>query len=98
VSLDTPTQLRNALVYVLQNAKRHGVTLRGLLDHCSTAPAFESWREQRPVCASEFYPRAMQRTWGLNKGWLLAKGGRLSVHELPKGKPKAKSQPRRTAL
>jgi ribonuclease HIII len=42
VSLDTPTQVRNALVYVLQNAKRHGVTLRGLLDHCSTAPAFES--------------------------------------------------------
>jgi hypothetical protein len=46
VSLDTPTQVRNALVYVLQNAKRHGVTLRGLLDHCSTAPAFEAWREQ----------------------------------------------------
>jgi hypothetical protein len=44
--LDTPTQVRNALVYVLQNAKRHGVTLRGLLDHCSTAPAFEAWREQ----------------------------------------------------
>jgi hypothetical protein len=97
VSLDTPTQVRNALVYVLQNAKRHGVTLRGLLDHCSTAPAFESWREQRPASSRELYPRARQRTWGLHEGWLLAKGGRLSVHELPKAKPKAKSQPRRMA-
>jgi REP element-mobilizing transposase RayT len=97
VSLDTPTQVRNALVYVLQNAKRHGVTLRGLLDHCSTAPAFESWREQRPASSRELYPRARQRTWGLHEGWLLAKGGRLSVQELPKAKPKAKSQPRRMA-
>jgi hypothetical protein len=91
VSLDTPTQVRNALVYVLQNAKRHGVTLRGLLDHCSTAPAFEAWREQGPVSSSELYPRAKPSTWGLQKGWLLAKGGRLSVHELPK--PKAKRKP-----
>jgi hypothetical protein len=99
VSLDTPTQVRNALVYVLQNAKRHGVTLRGLLDHCSTAPAFEAWREQRPVSSSELYPRAKPSTWGLQKGWLLAKGGRLSVHELPKPKPKPKpiAQPRRMA-
>jgi REP element-mobilizing transposase RayT len=91
VSLDTPTQVRNALVYVLQSAKRHGVTLRGLLDHCSTAPAFEAWREQGPASSSELYPRAKPSTWGLQKGWLLAKGGRLSVHELPK--PKTKPRP-----
>jgi REP element-mobilizing transposase RayT len=100
VSLDTPTQVRNALVYVLQNAKRHGVTLRGLLDHCSTAPAFEAWREQGPVSSSELYPRAKPSTWGLQKGWLLAKGGRLSVHELPKPKPtqgQAHSQPKAKA-
>jgi putative transposase len=68
VSLDTPTQVRNALVYVLQNAKRHGVTLRGLLDHCSTALAFEAWKEQRPVSSSELHPRAKPSTMGPAEG------------------------------
>jgi REP element-mobilizing transposase RayT len=92
VVLDTPTRVRNALVYVLQNAKRHGVRLRGVLDHYSTAPAFESWREQAAVASAELYPRAQPEGWGLRKGWLRAKGGRLSMHELPKAKPKAKPQ------
>ena len=42
-ALRTPREVRNALVYVLQNARKHGIGMRGA-DPCSSGPWFEGWR------------------------------------------------------
>ncbi len=66
VVLKTPSQVRNALRYVLNNALHHGNS--GVLpDPCSSGPAFAGWRDRfvhefprAPVCAA--------RTWLLRLG------------------------------
>jgi REP element-mobilizing transposase RayT len=52
--LHTPLEVRNALSYVLGNARRHarqhGRRLaRGWLDPCSSAPYFDGWRGRKPA-------------------------------------------------
>ncbi|MEM7311270.1 MAG: transposase [Planctomycetota bacterium] len=80
--LRTPSEVRRALVYVLQNARKHGVSLaRGALDPCSSARWFCGWRSQRPPRSSPL-PRA--RTWLLEEGW--RKWGLLSVNEVPRAR------------
>ncbi|MBL8898063.1 MAG: transposase [Planctomycetes bacterium] len=49
--ISTPTQARNALRYVLQNGKKHGVVPQASIDLCSSAPIFDGWME-RPSIAS----------------------------------------------
>jgi putative transposase len=79
--LKTPTEVRNALRYVLNNAQHHG--RRGALpDPCSSGPAFDGWRDRivsklpsAPVCAA--------RSWLLRVGW--RKRGRIGLRELPAG-------------
>jgi putative transposase len=92
VSLDRPTRIRNALVYVLQNAKRHGVPFNGQLDPFSTAPAFEGWRNREPIVSDALYPRAKHKQWALRQGWQKARGGLLHTDETPKAEPKAKQR------
>jgi REP element-mobilizing transposase RayT len=41
--LSSPRQVRNALVYVLQNLRKHGICLAGP-DPYSSAPEFDGWR------------------------------------------------------
>ena len=43
-SLRTPTEVRNSLVYVLQNARKHGISVSGP-DAYSSGPWFDGWRE-----------------------------------------------------
>ncbi|MBL8898175.1 MAG: transposase, partial [Planctomycetes bacterium] len=71
--ISTPTQARNALRYVLQNGKKHGVVLPSSIDLCSSAPVFDGWME-RPSIAS--VPAALvvaavapASTWLLTAGW-----------------------------
>ena len=79
--LKTPTQVRNALRYVLNNALHHG--LRGAQpDPCSSGPAFDGWRDRcvhelpkAPVCAA--------RSWLLRVGW--RKRGKIGLMEFPVG-------------
>ncbi len=40
--LRTPREVRNALLYVLQNARKHGLWMRGP-DPCSTGREFDGW-------------------------------------------------------
>ena len=49
--LDTPRQVRNALVYVLNNARKHGViTTKALvIDAGSSARWFDGWSEARSI-------------------------------------------------
>jgi REP element-mobilizing transposase RayT len=79
--LRTPREVRLALRYVLNNARKHGRVSIGL-DRCSSARWFDGWRDAPRVAPSG--PPVVQppRTWLMTTGWRRA-GGLLSVHEVP---------------
>ncbi len=84
--ISTPTQARNALRYVLQNGKKHGVVAQASIDLCSSAPSFDGWRERPSIAAIPTAPVvatvAPASTWLLATGW--RRHGLLDLHELPK--------------
>ncbi|MBL8896528.1 MAG: transposase [Planctomycetes bacterium] len=94
--ISTPTQARNALRYVLQNGKKHGVVLPSALDLCSSALVFDGWKTG-PSIASIPSARAVAvvvpaATWLLATGW--RRHGLLDIQELPQknrhaGRPRA---------
>jgi len=67
--LSSPREVRNALAYVLNNARKHGIFLRGH-DPYTSAERFDGWR-RRPrstgALPTPLLPRA--RTWLLHLGW-----------------------------
>lgn len=71
--LTTPREVRNALVYLLQNYKKHGFTVHGpLVDHYSSALRFEGWSMpvvSRPGGIEDPWPPRKPRTWLLDEGW-----------------------------
>ena len=79
--LKTPTEVRNALRYVLNNALHHG-RRPALPDPCSSGPAFDGWRD-RFVAALPAAPVCAARSWLLRVGW--RKRGRIGLRELPAG-------------
>jgi len=79
--LSTPREVRNALVYVLQNARKHGAQLTGV-DACSSGPWFQGWLDRIARGAS---PIAAARSWLLTQGWRRA--GLISANETPKLRP-----------
>ncbi len=82
--LKTPAEVRSALVYVLQNFRKHGAVTYGgpIVDHRSSAPRFDGWR--LPVVSLPtripWQPRRA-RTWLLDEGWRIR--GLLHPAELP---------------
>ncbi len=64
--LRTPTEVRNALRYVLDNARNHGHRLLGL-DRFSSARWFTGWPS--PADPPFPSPLARARTWLLAHGW-----------------------------
>jgi len=78
--LRTPREVRNALVYVLQNARKHGARVLGI-DAFSSGVWFEGWSGRVARAAR---PIASAGSWLLKTGWL--RGGRLSTHEEPASK------------
>jgi len=68
--LRTPREVRNALVYVLQNWKK---TVPGAehLDSCATGFWFDGWKGPRPrwSLTSQPPPVRAARTWLLTTGW-----------------------------
>jgi REP element-mobilizing transposase RayT len=67
--LRTPREVRNALAYVLQNARRHGVVVgQREPDPLSSGRWFDGWRDLVADWTSEA-PIARARTWLLSKGW-----------------------------
>ncbi len=44
--LRTPREVRNSLLYVLQNARKHGIWMRGA-DPCSSGADFDGWEDAR---------------------------------------------------
>jgi putative transposase len=82
-TLKTPREVRNALVYVLNNFRKHVRNVPGI-DPFSSAAWFPGWAtEVRAVLGRS--PVAEPRTWLARVGWM--KHGRISVHEAPRGAP-----------
>jgi REP element-mobilizing transposase RayT len=81
--LTNPTEVRNALVYVLNNHLKHGECEVGLIDPCSSAPGWSGWMQNVPPPP---YPRAVAppMTWLLRGGWTNAGLGHLHVGEVPR--------------
>jgi REP element-mobilizing transposase RayT len=69
--LSTPTEVRHALIYVLQNAKHHGQRYVGV-DPFSSGWWFEHWRDFEPI--ENPPPIAPPQTWLLRTGWQRAGG------------------------
>ena len=87
--LKSPREVRNALVYVIQNGAKHGTAAR--LDPFSSAPFFDGWssganvelaRLRAALAPDEPPPVANARFWLLAIGW--RRYGRLSIHEHPR--------------
>jgi REP element-mobilizing transposase RayT len=91
--LVTPTEVRNTLLYVFQNVRRHGARAFGpALDAYSTAMTFGGWSE-RTAPSDETEPwRPPPRTWLLSRGWLRG-GGPLSPYHGPPLSPHARVAP-----
>ncbi|MBL8863423.1 MAG: transposase [Planctomycetes bacterium] len=79
--LRTPRAVRNALVYVLQNARKHGARFAGI-DRCSSGPWFTGWLN-RVARAGSALPRAS--SWLLRAGWRRA--GLVATNEVPARAP-----------
>jgi hypothetical protein len=78
--LATPREVRHALVYVLQNFRKHARGARGF-DPCSSAAWFSGWREPI-VRPSGRPPIVAARTWLACIGW--RRHGLLGVQETPR--------------
>jgi REP element-mobilizing transposase RayT len=80
-ALRTPREVRNALRYVLENARHHGVH-RGGFDPASSAAWFDGWRadaRELAAAAARAGPAfvAGARSWLLRTGW--RRHGRLAA-------------------
>ena len=69
--LRTPTEVRNALRYVLHNTKHHGKHYDGV-DWFSSGLWFTGWIDKEPI--ENPSPIAKARTWLLGTGWKRAGG------------------------
>lgn len=83
-TLRTPREVRNALVYVLSNWRKHVPGARGL-DPRSSALWFAGWRTVVGMIAGA-PPVARARTWLARVGW--RRHGLLDVREGPRGAPR----------
>ena len=82
--LATPREVRNGLVYVLMNFRKHLPRTSAGLDPCSSARWFEGFREgARPHAAraDDVPPVASPRTWLGRVGW--RRHGLIGVDEGP---------------
>jgi putative transposase len=66
--LVSPRDVRNAIVYVINNHLKHHEWDAGLVDPCSSAPWFNGWMH-RPRPPDTPSPVAPPRTWLLERGW-----------------------------
>ncbi len=87
--LTGPRAVRNALVYILHNHRKHGVSL-AWLDACSSARSFDGWKHDVLLDVARAGPRrelgppavAPATTWLATVGW--RRRGLLGVDESPR--------------
>jgi REP element-mobilizing transposase RayT len=86
--LRTPREVKNALCYVLQNARKHAAQLgrklaRGFIDPCSSAPYFDGYRGRRGLLPPPDEPALVNPgTWLLQTGWRYH--GLIAVDAVPR--------------
>lgn len=83
VILRSPRQVRNAVVYVLQNARKYARgRVASALDAFASGYWFDGWRK-RPRVDVEVpeCPTSAPRTWLLAKGW--RRHGLVGLSEIP---------------
>ena len=88
--LRSPRAVRNALVYVLHNARKHRASLAPI-DPCSSAAWFDGfrrdeltaivWPDIRGIVATSERPTAAARTWLGSTGW--RRRGLIGIDEAP---------------
>ena len=66
--LRTPRSVRNAIVYVLMNAKKHGHRFASGIDALSSAPWFDGFA-RRVATSEDASPVRAPRTWLAGIGW-----------------------------
>jgi REP element-mobilizing transposase RayT len=76
--LRTPREVRNALVYVLHNARHHGLRVLGV-DLYSSGRWFDGW--SRKLLFASRGPAATARSWLLRIGWRIH--GLIGIEEMP---------------
>jgi putative transposase len=82
-ALPTPREVRNGLVYVLLNFRKH-LRAPAVVDPCSSGAWFDGWsHDRRPPARPS--PVAPSRTWLGTVGWRRA-GGLIGVDEAPGAK------------
>ena len=80
--LRTPKEVRNALAYVLNNARRHGLRLAQGLDLFASGVWFDGWREAfRTRGLPAAIPVTAARTWLLTLG--CRRHGLIRLEEVP---------------
>jgi putative transposase len=77
--LKTPREVRHALVYVLNNHRKHGVDRDRRVDPCSSARWFEGWTLK--ITRPDASPVVTPRTWLARLGW--RRYGLLRFEEVP---------------
>jgi REP element-mobilizing transposase RayT len=102
--LRSPTEVRHALAYVLNNQRHHAYEERasyplGRVDPCSSAIYFDGWTRPPipwagapPTPTDHLRPSAEPRTWLLRCGWRKA-GGPISPDHIPGLPPNAPPLP-----
>ena len=84
VELTSPTQVRNALAYVLNNARRHNLPI-ATLDYYASGPWFDGWAisiEITGPTANWPSPVSPPNSWLLTQGWHRG-GPRIRTFEVP---------------
>jgi hypothetical protein len=82
-TLRTPREVRSALLYVLQNARHHGMRVRGI-DPCSSGAWFDGWA-QKVAAPARPQAAAAAQTWLLRVGW--RRHGLIRLDEEPRRAP-----------
>jgi hypothetical protein len=82
-ALRTPREVRSALLYVLRNARHHGLAVDGI-DPCSSAACFDGWAGN-VTARARAWVTAMARTWLLSVGW--RRHGLIGFDEQPRRTP-----------
>jgi REP element-mobilizing transposase RayT len=81
-ALTSPREVRNALVYVLMNIRKHNPVACDGVDPCSSALWFDGWAPVRGLVLSSHPPPVQPaRTWLASRGW--RKRGLIHPRESP---------------
>ena len=82
-ALPSPREVRNALVYVLMNIKKHSRAYCDGIDPCSSAPWFDGFVADRsPETSRDPPPVRAPHTWLAAHGW--RRRGLIDPRECPK--------------